>query len=126
MSPLADSQGGGPEYGRGVFISAGANYKPVFVPLRAIAIRLGRTLLHGSFVCAFALVRLRAKLLATYPEVVTERAAPPPLFGLAPRGVCPASRITPAAVRSYRTISPLPDVILLQISPAVYFLWHFP
>src|SRR5580698_7707157 len=27
---------------------------------------------------------------ATYPEVVTERAAPPPLFGLAPHGVCPA------------------------------------
>src|SRR5271157_2071322 len=46
--------------------------------------------------------------LATYPEVVTERAAPPPLFGLAPHGVCPAKRITPPAVRSYRTISPLP------------------
>src|SRR6202142_2623435 len=27
----------------------------------------------------------------TLPEVVTERAAPPPLFGLAPHGVCPAS-----------------------------------
>jgi hypothetical protein len=27
---------------------AGGNYKPVFVPLRAIAIRLGRALLHGS------------------------------------------------------------------------------
>jgi hypothetical protein len=38
----------------GIFISAGANYKPVFVPLRAIAIRLGRTLLHGSRLCAFA------------------------------------------------------------------------
>jgi hypothetical protein len=45
---------------------------------------------------------------ATYPEVVTERAAPPPLFGLAPHGVCPANRITAAAVRSYRTFSPLP------------------
>ena len=45
---------------------------------------------------------------ATYPEVVTERAAPPPLFGLAPHGVCPAGRIAAAAVRSYRTISPLP------------------
>jgi hypothetical protein len=40
--------------------------------------------------------------------VVTERAAPPPLFGLAPHGVCPAGRITPPAVRSYRTLSPLP------------------
>src|SRR5579863_6858662 len=84
-------------------VQAGANYKPVFVPLRAIAIRLGRTLLYGSL-----LGRFRAKTLATYPEVVTERAAPPPLFGLAPRGVCPAGRIAPAAVRSYRTISPLP------------------
>ena len=46
---------------------------------------------------------------ATYPEVVTERTAPAPLFGLAPHGVCPASRIAAAAVRSYRTFSPLPD-----------------
>ena len=30
------------------------------------------------------------------------------LFGLAPCGVCPARRITAAAVRSYRTFSPLP------------------
>ena len=29
--------------------------------------------------------------LATYPELVTERAAPRPLFGLAPHGVYPAS-----------------------------------
>ena len=42
-----------------------------------------------------------------------------PLFGLAPDGVCPATDIAASAVRSYRTISPLP----LQ---AVYFLWHFP
>jgi len=32
----------------------------------------------------------------------------PSLFGLAPCGVCPARRITVAAVRSYRTFSPLP------------------
>jgi len=32
----------------------------------------------------------------------------PSLFGLAPCGVCPARRITAAAVRSYRTFSPLP------------------
>jgi hypothetical protein len=30
------------------------------------------------------------------------------LFGLAPCGVCPARCITAAAVRSYRTFSPLP------------------
>ena len=31
-----------------------------------------------------------------------------PLFGLAPGGVCPAAPVTSRAVRSYRTISPLP------------------
>ena len=41
------------------------------------------------------------------------------LFGLAPGGVCPATAITNSAVRSCRTISPLP-------SRAVSFLWHFP
>jgi hypothetical protein len=30
------------------------------------------------------------------------------LFGLAPDGVCPAILVTKNAVRSYRTISPLP------------------
>src|SRR6185436_14000793 len=69
-------------------------------------IHLGRTLLPGS---------------SDLPESITERTAPPLLFGLAPRGVCPAGRITPSAVRSYRTISPLPG-----FHPAVYFLWHFP
>ena len=69
------------------------DYKPVSVPLRATVIRLGRALLPGS---------------SDLPESRTERAAPPLLFGLAPRGVYPASRITPAAVRSYRTFSPLP------------------
>ena len=32
----------------------------------------------------------------------------PPLFGLAPGGVCRAALVTERAVRSYRTISPLP------------------
>lgn len=41
------------------------------------------------------------------------------LFGLAPGGVCPATAITNSAVRSCRTISPLP-------LRAVSFLWHFP
>jgi len=43
-----------------------------------------------------------------------------PLFGLAPDGVYPAIPVTSNAVRSYRTISPLP------LKEAVYFLWHFP
>ena len=53
--------------------------------------------------------------LATYPEVVTHRAGTspaearaPPLFGLAPCGVFPATAIAGGAVRSYRTFSPLP------------------
>ena len=33
---------------------------------------------------------------------------PPPLFGLAPGGVYPAAAVTGGAVRSYRTVSPLP------------------
>jgi hypothetical protein len=81
--------------------------------------------------------------LATYPEVVTRRASTrarrrspqfaqkrresgtpkdaPPLFGLAPCGVFPATAIAGGAVRSYRTFSPLP-----RLRGAVCFLWHFP
>jgi hypothetical protein len=58
---------------------------------------------------------------ATYPGLVAERAAPRPLFGLAPHGVFPANRITTAAVRSYRTISPLPRP--LPLSPATLRYW---
>jgi len=76
--------------------------------LRAIVIHLGRSLLAGS---------------SDLPGSSLERAAPPPLFGLAPRGVYHAGRITPPAVRSYRTFSPLP--IGLR-RPAVFSLWHFP
>jgi len=47
-----------------------------------------------------------------------------PLFGLAPGGVCRAAPVTSCAVRSYRTLSPLPA----SRGPrqAVCFLWHFP
>ncbi len=45
------------------------------------------------------------------------------LFGLAPGGVYPAICVTTNAVRSYRTISPLPKCRGIQ---AVYFLRHFP
>ena len=57
------------------------------------------------------------------------------LFGLAPCGVYPACRIAAAAVRSYRTFSPLPygvaDLVtggneIRHASGAVCFLWHFP
>src|SRR5271166_3871946 len=91
----------------------------------------GRSFLWAAHYCA---------ALATYPEVVTRRASTsppvllfharcmdrenrrsPPLFGLAPCGVFPATAITGGAVRSYRTFSPLP-----RLREAVYFLWHFP
>ncbi len=46
----------------------------------------------------------------------------PSLFGLAPGGVCRAVSVAGHAVRSYRTVSPLP----IRHEPAVCFLWHFP
>ena len=48
---------------------------------------------------------------ATYPEVTRTAChslANTSLFGLAPSGVYPATFVTKCAVRSYRTISPLP------------------
>ena len=47
-----------------------------------------------------------------------------PLFGLAPGGVYPAAAVATSAVRSYRTISPLP--LVTKTGSAVSFLWHFP
>jgi len=47
------------------------------------------------------------------------------MFGLAGGGVCRASAVAGTAVRSYRTISPLP-VSARGRPSAVYFLWHFP
>jgi len=56
---------------------------------------------------------------ATYPG--TTRAAPyVPLFGLAPSGVYHAVTVTSHAVRSYRTISPLPA------KAGGIFLLHWP
>ena len=63
-----------------------------------------------------------------------------PLLGLAPGGVCHATRLAAGAVRSYRTISPLPAESLVTGAqagpspegggpvsrPAVSFLLHFP
>ena len=49
---------------------------------------------------------------ATYPETVRATRVcmqTVSLFGLAPSGVYPATTITRCAVRSYRTISPLPN-----------------
>ena len=77
----------------------------------------------------------RCVALATYPKVgrteparaeawfVRTKGPTPFLFGLAPCVVCPARSIAAAAVRSYRTFSPLPPSVKMR---AVYFLWHFP
>jgi len=61
------------------------------------------------------------------------RLAPPPkglarpsLLDLAPGGVCPAAAVAGSAVRSYRTLSPLPARGPKASRPAVCFLWHFP
>ena len=42
------------------------------------------------------------------------------LFGLSTRKVCRAYRVTPEAVGSYPTFSPLSRFVV-----TVYFLWHF-
>jgi hypothetical protein len=46
------------------------------------------------------------------------------LFGLAPGGVCRAARVATRAVRSYRTISPLPLPLARHLGGI--FLLHFP
>ena len=53
-------------------------------------------------------------------------AAAPPLFGLAPGGVCRAVPVARTAVRSYRTLSPLPRCLVADGAGAVCFLWHCP
>ena len=44
------------------------------------------------------------------PESLWTRKPAPPLFRLAPGGVCPATTVADHAVRSYRTLSPLPAI----------------
>ncbi len=52
----------------------------------------------------------------------------PPLFGLAPGGVCRAASVAGRAVGSYPTVSPLParSFAFAQDRPAVCSLWHCP
>ena len=69
--------------------------------------------------------RPRDRPRTTYPEGLGAGHPLPSLFGLSPGGVCPASPVTRTAVRSYRTISPLPAGKRVS-SQAVSFLWHFP
>src|SRR5579859_2628014 len=53
------------------------------------------------------------------------RTGAPPLLGLAPGGVYHAASVAGRAVRSYRTLSPLPFAALNR-RKAVCSLWHFP
>ena len=48
------------------------------------------------------------------------RSARPPLFDLAPGGVCPATSVTRRAVRSYRTFSPLPSGARLSKAGGIF------
>ena len=86
-----------------------ARNKPSSVPSRGRIIPLGPPLPTAS---------------SSLPGTRTGRAAPRPLFGLAPGGVCRATSVTSGPVRSYRTLSPLP--VPLARPSAVCFLWHFP
>jgi hypothetical protein len=52
--------------------------------------------------------------------------ARPSLFGLAPGGVYPATPVARGAVRSCRTVSPLPAGRRVVLARAVCFLWHCP
>ena len=70
---------------------------------------------------AARLKRPTRRLWRTEPARASGEPEAPSLFGLAPCGVCPARDIAAAAVRSYRTFSPLP-----RACEAVRFLWHFP
>ena len=72
--------------------------RPVSRVLSRVVIHLGRTSPHAS---------------SDLPGSRAGHASPPrgrhaPLFGLAPGGVYPATDVATGAVRSYRTISPLP------------------
>ena len=60
----------------------------------------------------------------TIPKRVLTHRFAPSLFGLAPGGVYRAADVAADAVRSYRTISPLPQ--RTQTAAAVCFLWHCP
>ena len=60
------------------------------------------------------------------PGIRDTQGCPPLLLGLAPGGVFPAAAVADGAVRSYRTVSPLPPARSCRDRPAVYFLWHYP
>src|SRR5450759_1139625 len=76
-----------------------------------------------SFLQARSFERARATDPVTSAKAAGAGAPSVTLFGLAPRGVSPASPVAGTAVRSYRTFSPLPAPCGAS---AVCFLCHFP
>jgi hypothetical protein len=60
--------------------------------------------------------------------LIARRLSLPSLFGLAPGGVCLATPVARRAVRSYRTLSPLPACLSITggHTSAVCSLWHCP
>jgi len=82
-----------------VCLTAAVDRKPSSVPIAGIRRLPVRPFLWDA--------RRRAPQ-ATYPRMLSPRAGTLRLFGLAAGGVCHATGVTSRAVRSYRTISPLP------------------
>ncbi len=92
---------------------AGGGYRPDSVPRGAASIHLGRASPRGSSSLPGDLTH-RSGMRGQAPLVS--------LFGLAPHGVYRALSVSGEAVRSYRTLSPLPSTD----SRAVCSLRHFP
>ena len=93
-----------------------------------MAIHLGRSLPNAS---RDRPERRRGRPARQRPQVVIRGRRLPLLLGLAPGGVCPAAAVAGGAVRSYRTISPLPPMPSHEAIPGTtglggMFLWHFP
>ena len=97
--------------------AAGERYvsRPVSRVLSRTTIHLGRPLLDASS-------NQPGRRRGDAPALRLAAKTMPSLFGFAPGGVYRAAPVASRAVRSYRTLSPLP-----RVSPAaVCFLWHFP
>ena len=88
------------------FVAAGPVSRILSAVTGRTVIPLGHALLLGSSDLPGGCGAPSRHASPAKPEGLPEN---PSLFGLAPCGVCPARRITAAAVRSYRTFSPLPE-----------------
>ena len=116
--------------------------KPVVLPLayargdHSSAIRFTANLKRPTRGLIFATALRRPQSVT---RATSDRAGPPLLFGLAPRGVCRATGVATDPVGSYPTFSPLlallPEIdvteVFLRDDPeagarAVCFLWHCP